>query len=163
MHRYLPYCVWHCNSGDTFPLFRWSAQIAIAPQFHPMSLCHYVKTNTIAAILAPRLLQAACNIAYSLLRLITSDNDIASIMESMCVSISHASLANLPDSSILSSYILCATLHAGIGETILSRHAARIGKAWAQGISFSIGWQGPYPSTPPCPLAHVPMRKPLPP
>ena len=39
----------------------------------PMPLCHPIETNASCANLAPRLLQVACIILHSLVRLITSD------------------------------------------------------------------------------------------
>ena len=78
------------------PLSRLFSQNAIAPKNPAMPIHHPIETNATAAILAPRLLQAACIILCSLLRLITSDNDIASIMDIMPVSIDHrSSLARL--------------------------------------------------------------------
>ena len=57
-------------------------------QIHPMSLPRPIDSTQSCAILAQRLMQIGCIIAYSLLRPITSDNHIASIMESMRVSTS---------------------------------------------------------------------------
>ena len=59
-----------------------------------MSSCRSIQSNASWAILTQRLLQATCIILYSMLRLITSDNDIASIMDAMPVSTEHRSLAS---------------------------------------------------------------------
>ena len=64
-------------------------------QFHPMSPSRPIDSMQSYANLAPRLLQVCCIILYSMLRLISSDNDIASIVGAMCVSTSPASLAIL--------------------------------------------------------------------
>jgi hypothetical protein len=62
-------------------------------QFHPMPWHRPIDSTQSCAILAQRLLQVACIILYSMLRLITSHNDIASIMDAMLVSTSQALLA----------------------------------------------------------------------
>ena len=77
-----------CHS-KAIPLSRLFSRNAIAPQNAPMPSCHSINQTQSCANLAPRLLQVACIIAYSLLRLISSDNDIASIMDMMPVSTSH--------------------------------------------------------------------------
>ena len=62
------------------------------------------------ANLAQRLLQVGCIISSSFLRLITSDNDTASIMESMCVSTSSAIIGNRLGSSLIIYYTQRCTL-----------------------------------------------------
>ena len=115
---------------------RWQFQRSISPfpaipskcdslHFHPIALPRSFHSTQSWANVAQRLMQVACNIAYSFLRLITSDNDTASIMDKIIVSISPAIIANHSGSSC-SSYTM--------------RHAARwhsrdytkhdAGKAW---------------------------------
>jgi len=54
----------------------------------PMPIHQPIDSTQSSAILAQRLSQVACNIRYSLMRLISSDNHIASIMDAMFVSTS---------------------------------------------------------------------------
>ena len=56
----------------------------------PMSSCHSLNQKQSCANLAQRLLQPACIMSCSFLRLITSYNDIASIMDTIPVSTSPA-------------------------------------------------------------------------
>ena len=61
--------------------------------FHPMALSRPIDSTRSWGNVAQRLMQVGCNILYSMLRLITSSNHIASIMDIMPVSTSRASLA----------------------------------------------------------------------
>ena len=58
-------------------------------QKSPMPIHYSFHSTQSCANLAPRLLQAGCIILYCLLRLITSHNDIASIVAAFVVSIDH--------------------------------------------------------------------------
>jgi hypothetical protein len=100
-------------------------------------------------------MQVSCIIAYSLLRLITSDNHIASIMESMCVSTSPSIIGNPSCHHARWHHPSLITLHAARWQGMrlyykatLARHRLR----W-QGISFSIGQQPRHRATP-----HSPTR-----
>jgi len=112
IQRYLPYCVWHSFPHDEIDI-SVIARNSDCPQNPAMPLPRPIETNASSANLAQRLLQAACIILCSLLRLITSDNDTASIMESMCVSIIPQSLA------IMFTLSLCII---GCAVTLVSHH-----------------------------------------
>ncbi len=107
-----------------------------------MPLVHSFHSTRSCAILAPRLLQAACIILYSLLRLISSDNDTASIVTAFVVSIDHR-------------IIITMTLHAvtlASCDTILSAAQPR---RWQAGPKESLFlWRGEATG----PLPHTPRR-----
>jgi hypothetical protein len=72
------------------------------PQKSPMSSYRPIETNESCAILTQRLLQAGCIIPWSFLRLITSSNHIASIMDVMLISIGYIILSSYHHPSLAS-------------------------------------------------------------
>jgi len=127
-----------------------------------MALSHSVQSSASYAILAQRLLQVACIILYSMLRLITSYNHIASIVDAMPVSTSLTSLANQSGSIMLIIYYEQRQRHRQRSYTKRAETLARHRLA-GKGISFSIGQRPHHPSTPCTHARQLPMRKtPLP-
>ena len=93
------------------------------PQKFPMPIHRPIETTQSCAILALRLLQIACIILHSLVRLITSDNDIASIMDMMPVSISRV-IGSSFDHATLARW-LCFTILWAEHERRWSRHGPK--------------------------------------
>ena len=108
---------------DAIATFRLHYQIAIAPKNQPMPIHGPANQTQSCAILAPILLQAACIILHSLVRLITSDNDIASIMDMMPVSISRV-IGSSFDHATLARW-LCFTILWAEHERRWSRHGPK--------------------------------------
>jgi hypothetical protein len=131
--------------------------------FHPMPLFHFVNQTQSNANLAQRLLQVCCIILWSFLRLITSSNHIASIVTTIPVSTSQASLAN--QSGLIMRLCYAARCTLAMLDTILSRprHWQGLGYAGRLRNLFFYGTATPAPGYPMHPVRVAPNAEtPLP-
>ena len=127
----------HSNSDSHFPPHLRKRDCTQNPA---MPLSGPIETNASCAILAPRLLQAVCIILHSLVRLITSHNHIASIMDMIPVSTSHA-IDHAPG---------CDAGHA----SLYYKHSTAETLAGRDSKESIFLWQ----ADPTGPLPHAPMR-----
>jgi hypothetical protein len=113
-----------------------------------MPIFSLANKNTIAANLAQRLLQVCCIILYSMLRLISSDNVIASIMAMIPVSTRPSIIGDHVHSVSL------ARLRCDIGRSLLYDIAQRTAWPWHEPKESLFSWR----RDPGSPLPHAPMR-----